>query len=185
MVFALTQGRIKGCKNTIGGIKNVYLAPYRKVLRSQIVFDGVNLTTFPQTFIYKFELVSVDVFTQSGEEENGSKFYNQQLELTFNKITAFDNLQFQKLLRKDYWIVVEDKNGNFFLMGFRNGILCEKLDKGTDQQYKLSFSGQEEELAPFCETLIGEDLIIFDFYNKEFQDDDNFTFQDDNNYIFQ
>lgn len=185
MAFIITQGRTRLCKNTIGGIKNAYLAPYRKVPRSQIVYDGVNLTTFPQTFIYKFELISSDVFQQDGNEEGGGKYYNQSLELTFNKISAFDNLQFQKLLRKDYWIVIEDKNANFFLLGFKNGVLCEKLEKSTSQQYKLSFSGMEEDFAPFCETLIGTDLIIFDGNQKMFQDDNNFIFQDDNNYIFE
>jgi len=185
MAFEITQNRAKGCKDTIGGITNVYLAPYKKALRSEIEYDGVSLTEFPQTFVYKFELVSTDVFTQSGEEESGGKFYNQVLELTFNKISAFDNLQFQKLLRKDYFIVVQDKNNNYFLLGFRNGLICEKLDKGTDQQYKLSFTGMEEEFAPFCESLIGTDIIIVDGYNKVFQNDDNFIFQNDYNYIFQ
>lgn len=185
MAFALTGGRARLCKDTIGGLKNAYLAPYKKVLRSQIVYDGVNLTQFPQTFIYKFELVASDVFQQDGNEDEGGKFYQQSLELTFNKITAFDNLQFQKLLNKDYFIVVEDRNGNFFLMGFRNGLIADKLEKGTNQQYKISFSGMEEDFAPFCETLIGNDLIIFDYWAKTFQDDNSFVFQDDNNYIFQ
>jgi len=185
MVFEITQGREKLCKTTIGGITEVYLAPYKKALRSEIVYDGVTLTEFPQTFVYKFELVSTDVFTQSGDEEDGGKFYNQSLELTFNKISAFDNLQFQKLLRKDYFIVVRDRNNNYFLLGFRNGLIAEKLDKGTDQQYKITFTGMEEELAPFCEDLIGTDIIIVDGYNKIFQDGDNFIFQNDYNYIFQ
>lgn len=185
MAFEVTQGRIKVCKNTIGGVKNAYLAPYKKVFRNEITYDGVNLTEFPQTFVYKFELVGSDVFQQNGSEEDGGKFYDQSLDLTFNKITAFDNLQFQKLLRKDYFIVIEDKNGNFFLMGFRNGLIAEKLEKGTDQQYKISFKGNEEDLAPFCEQIISTDIIIVDGYNKIFQDDTNFIFQNDFNYIFQ
>lgn len=184
MAFEITSGRLKGCKDSIGGLKSVYLAPYKKVLRSEIIYDGTTLTQFPQTFIYKFELVSTDVFEQSGEENEGGKFYNQSLTLTFNKISAFDNLQFQKLLQKDYFIVVEDKNGNFFLMGFRNGLIAEKLDTGTSQQYKISFTGQEIEQAPFCEQLINNDFIIVDFLNKVFQNNDNFIFQNDYNYIF-
>lgn len=184
MAFEITSGRLKKCKDTIGGIKNAYLAPYKKVLRSEIIYDGISLTQFPQTFIYKFELVATDNFTQNGNENEGGKFYDQTIELTFNKISAFDNLQFQKLLKKDYFIVVEDKNGNFFLLGFRNGLIAEKLDTGTNQQYKISFSGQEVEFAPFCEDLINTDFIIVEFLNKIFQDEENFIFQDDYNYIF-
>lgn len=185
MAFEITQSRLKGCKDTIGGLRNIYLAPYKKALRSEIVYDGVSITQFPQTFVYKFELVASDVFTQDGTEEAGGKFYNQSLEVTFNKITAFDNLQFQKLLRKDYFLVCEDRNGNFFLLGFRNGIIAERLDKGTDQQYKIAFSGMEEELAPFCDDIMNTDIIIVTGENKIFQDEDNFIFEDDYNYIFQ
>lgn len=184
MAFQITAGRDRQCKDTNGGVKNIYIAPYVKALRSEIVYDGVSLTQFPQTFIYKFELVSTDVFQQSGTENEGGKFYNQTIELTFNKISAFDNLQFQKMLKKDFYLVLEDKNGNFFLMGFRNGVVAEKLDTGTNQQYRISFTGQEIEQAPFCEDLINTDFIVVDFLNKIFQDESNFIFQNDENYIF-
>lgn len=188
MAFEVTAGRGRICKNTIGGIKNAYLAPYKKVFRNEIEYDGVSVTEFPQTFIYKFELTSAtDVFSQEGTESEGGKHYNQNISLTFNKLSAFDNLQFQKLMRKDYFIVVEDHNMNFFLLGFRNGLTADKLDSGITQQYKIDFTGQEEELAPFCESLIGTDLIIFDGWVKEFQDGDDFLFEhidNDINYIF-
>lgn len=184
MALEITAGREMQCKNTIGGLKNAYLTPYKKINRSEIIYDGVSVTAFPETFIYKFELISSDIFTQDGTENEGGKFYNQNIGLTFNKITAFDNLNFQRLLKKDYFMVVEDHNSNFFLLGFRNGITAEKIEVGTSQQYKIDFTAQEEEIAPFCETLIGTDLIIIDSFNKVFQNDYNFIFQNDFNYIF-
>jgi len=185
MVFEITQNRLKKCKDTIGGIKNVYFAPFVNYSASQIVYDGVNLTTFPQTFVYKFELVSADVFQQQGNENDGGKYYDQSLELTFIKISAFDNLQFQRLLKKDYFVVVEDRNGNFFLGGFRNGMIAEKLDKGTDQQYKITFNGMETDFAPFCETLMGGSIVIVEGFQKVFQSGENFVFQNDDKYIFE
>lgn len=184
MAFIITQGRERKCKTSIGGVKNAYLAPYKKALRSEITYDGVSLTEFPQTFVYKFELIAGDVFNQDQNDSDGGKFFNQAVDITFNKISAFDNLQFQKLLRKDYFIVIEDNNGNYFLMGFRNGLTADNLEVSTSQQYKVKFSGMEIEFAPFCEELIGTDIIIIDGYNKVFQDNYNFVFQDDFNYIF-
>lgn len=177
--------RLKTCKNTIGGVKNAYLAPYKKVFRSELGYDGVTLTEFPQTFIYKFELVSGDVFEQAHNNGDGGKYYEGQITLTFNTITALDNQQFQRLLKKDYWLVIEDNNGNFFLMGLRNGATADSLDVSTAQQYKIKFSTMEEEIAPFCEQLMGTDLIILDPTNKIFQDGTNFIFQNDYNFIFQ
>ena len=185
MAFEITQGRAKKCKDSIGGIKNAYLAPYKKVLRSEVQYDGVSITNFPQTFVYKFELVTADIFQQEGAENEGGKFYNQNLSLTLNKISIFDNLQFQKILRKDYFIIVEDHNANYFLLGFRNGLLAENLETGTTQQYKITFTGMEEDYAPFCDELINIDFIVVDGFNKVFQDNSNFIFQNDFNYIFQ
>ena len=125
------------------------------------------------------------LFEQQQNENEGGKFFNQTLTLTFNRITKFDNLKFQKLLRKDYFIVVEDHNGNYFLLGFRNGMIAESLETSTAQQYKITFTGQEIEFSPFCEELINESIIIVDGINKIFQDDTDFIFQDDYNYIFQ
>jgi len=101
------------------------VAPYKKVLRSEIVYDGIELTEFPQTFIYKFELLEGG-FEQSQQNSDGGKYYDQSITLKFNKITVFDNINFQRLLKKDYFLVLEDRNGNFFLMGFRNGATCGK-----------------------------------------------------------
>lgn len=176
--------RKRQCKNTLGGLKNAYLAPFKKVLRSEIVYDGVSLTQFPETYVYKFELVPGHVFEQKQNVEDGGKYYDVGLMLNFNKITPFDNLQFQKLLKKDYFIVVEDNNGNFFLLGFRNGVTAARLQR-TDTQYSIDFIGMEEEPAPFVTDIMNDDIIIFDGLNYIFQDDTDFIFQDDTNYIFQ
>lgn len=180
----LTSGRNRQCKSTLGSIKAAYLAPYKKVLRSEIVYDGVSLLEFPETLIYKFELVSGD-FTQNQQDSEGGKFFTIDISLVFNKITAFDNMQFQRMLKKDYFIIIEDNNGNFFLLGFRNGLSANSLKTSTTQ-YTIDFSGQEEEIAPFVNELINEDLIIFEEGEDYiFQDDTNYIFEDDTNYIFQ
>jgi len=178
----IDSNRYVKCKNAIGGVKNAYLAPYKKVLRSEIVYDGTELTQFPQTFIYKFELIDGG-FEQSHQDSDGGKFYNQSITLKFNKITVFDNINFQKLLRKDYFLVIEDRNGNFFLMGFRNGATCGKLDV-NQTSYTLSFEAKEEEFAPFCSDIIGEDLIVIDYENYIFENEDNYIFENDENYIW-
>jgi len=181
LVF-INQNRATKCKNSLGGVKNAYLAPYKKVLRSEIIYDGVELTEFPQTFIYKFELIDGG-FEQSQKDSDGGKYYDQNITLKFNKITVFDNINFQRLLKKDYFLVLEDRNGNFFLMGFRNGATCGKLDVSLTG-YTMSFEAKEEEIAPFCNELINGDLIIFDGENYIFENDDNYIFQDDNDYFF-
>ena len=185
MNINITNGRDKQCKNAIGGIKSVYLAPYKKVARSEMVYNGVELSDFPQTFIYKFKMTGGVSFIQSQQDSDGGKLFSQSISLNFSKLSIFDNLNFTKLLKKDYFIVVEDNNDNFFLMGFKNGLECDKVDSSTNQTYSISFNGQEQDFAPFCNNLINDSLIIVDGYNYIFQDNTNYIFQNDTNYIFQ
>lgn len=181
----LSANRKRVCKGLLGGIRAAFLAPYKKVYRSEINYDGVSLFEFPETNVYKFDLVSGDVFEQKHNENEGGKYYEINLTLTFNKITAFDNTQFQRMLKKDYFIILQDNNGNFFLSGFRNGLTAEKLDRSITQ-YKIDFVGMEEEMAPFVNDIMYEDFIVVDGnVNYIFQDDTDFIFQDDTNYIFQ
>lgn len=183
MILEFTN-RLRKCKDSQGGIKNIYLAPYRVLQRSEITFDGASISVFPTTYVYKFELLPGSSFEQKQAENEGGKYYDVNLNVTFNKITLFDNNQFQKLLRKDYFIIVQDNNNNYFLLGFRNGITAEQLNKNITQ-YTIDFVGQEVEMAPFVNDIIGVDIIIADGENYIFQDDTNFIFQDDTNYIFQ
>lgn len=181
----LSANRERHCKSLLGGIRAAYLAPYKKVYRSEINYDGVSLFEFPETNVYKFDLVSGDAFEQRHTENEGGKYYEINLSLTFNKITAFDNMEFQKMLKKDYFIILQDNNGNYFLSGFRNGLTAERLEKSVTQ-YKIDFVGMEEEMAPFVNDIMYLDFIVVDgVENYIFQDDTNFIFQDDTNYIFQ
>lgn len=183
-VVGIDTNRARQCKNSLGGIRAAFLAPYRKIYRSEIIYDRVTLFEFPETYVYKFDLPPGNVFEQRQSENEGGKYFDVNLSLTFNKITPFDNMNFQKLLKKDYFLIVEDNNGNFFLLGFRNGVTAEAIKTSTTQ-YTIDFTGMEEEFAPFVTDLMGEDFIIVDGENYIFQDDTNYIFNDDTNYIFQ
>lgn len=183
-MVSLTSNRPRYCKSNLGGVKAIYIAPYRKLLRSEISYDGVTLLSFPETFFYTFELVRGSEFRQQQNQNEGGKYFDVSITVNINKITAFDNLNFQRLLKKDYFLIVQDGNDNYFLMGFRNGVTADSLKTSTTQ-YTIEFSGMEEEFAPFVTGLIGNDIIIVPTLDYVFQDGRNFIFQDDKNYIFQ
>jgi len=154
--ISITNGRNKQCKDAIGGVKSVYLAPYKKVTRSNIIYDGVELNGFPQTFIYQFKMTGGVSFTQTQQDSDGGKSFTQSITLNFSKLSVFDNLNFTKLLRKDYFIVVEDYNGNILLLGATNGTMsnCTKATgaSGNDLSgYTLTITAEEGNLSPFLD----------------------------------
>lgn len=181
----IETGRLKNCKGSLGGIKSVYIAPYKKVLRSEIITDGVTITGFPVTFIYEFVLLGDLAFNQNESKNDGGKYQEISLSLNFKDVNAFDNSRFQKMLNRDYFVVILDRNGNYFLSGLQNGLTCETLKAGADNIYSLTFAGQELERAQFCEDLIGTSLIPVTSINYIFENNDNHIFENNDNQILQ
>jgi len=177
------NGRDKVCKDSITGVKRVYITPYVKVPRSQYMYNGVRLTNFPLTYFYKFDFNTQANFTQSLEIKEGNTFYNQSLSLTFNKASEFDNLNFQKLVKTDFRIILEMKNGDFLMIGFKNGVSADKLETSESRQYQISFKGIEEDLSPYVTTLIGTKILVIDGLNALVQNGNNLIFQDNTNFL--
>lgn len=185
-ICKIEQGRKKKCKGTLGGVRSVFIAPYKKVLRSQIVTNGVEVTGFPVTFIYEFVVLGDLNFTQNENQNEGGKFQEISLSLNFKGVNAFDNSRFQKMINRDYFIVILDRNGNYFLAGLNNGLSCDTLKCGSDDIYSVSFSGQEIEKAPFCNKLIEEEILIpIEKFYYIWQNNDNRIFQNNDNQILQ
>ena len=169
MGLDLTSGRVRGCKDSIGGVKKVYLFDYVKYARSQIVFElsDLTLTSFPSTDIYPFE-TNIDVtFTNNGEENEGGKFYNEQIDLSFNGIFLYDD--FEDFLNRDLRCIIEDRNGKLRILGAFNGLQMERLQvtlgdaKNSFRGYQFSLQGQEEQPSLFLDNLNDFNIIPNDF----------------------
>ncbi len=186
----LTQGRDRGCKDSIAGLDIIYFSSFVDYDRSEIIIDGATLTSFPGTFIYEFKVLNAN-FSESQTEEDGGKSWSQSLSFDLPKINLESNLELIKLVNKDHIVLVKDRNGFFRLMGLFNGITTELTkttgsSKGEFSGYKVTIDATEDLSAVFVDDLLDVGFIIVDGepINYIFQDGDNFIFQDGNNYIF-
>ena len=181
-MVSITQGRNRVCKDGIGGLAKVYLFPYVKYSRSQIILNNNVLITYPDTTIYEFEVNNNPSVSQSQSEENGSKFYSLNISL---ELENENPNTFKSILNKDYNIIVKDRNGNFRFLGNRNGLECTSLNFGTGgskQDFsgvKLAFDGKEEKEAWFI-----NDLAIAGF-TIDGQDTNNYLLQENGDFILQ
>ena len=152
----LTIGHSRRCKDSIGGFKSFWVTPFVKYPRSQIITDGLTLISHPAAFVYRFDVSNGD-FTQTQTQQDGGKMWEQNLSVEFIKIEVAQ--QFQKFLKKDYLIVVQDYNGQFRLMGTYNGVFTDTLNENTGDSrgafngYKLNFTAREETQALFFDNL--------------------------------
>ena len=159
MACDLTKGRIEPCKDVVGGIKNVYFIDFGDIT---ITYDSINTDVVDDlgaVTAYKYELKGNSSFEQTvnASRENGTVFYEQTLNLTLKKLSVADNKELKLLAYGRPHVVVQDYNGNAFLMGAINGAdvsggtIVTGAAMGDLSGYTLTFTGQEKTPANFLD----------------------------------
>ena len=166
----LTDGRPLNCKNSAGGLKTVYFIrsdrDYWGVVNKEInSFSGV----YPANLTYKFVLKGNSSFEQTinASEENRTTFYEQVLNLTLPKLSKIDQDNLEKLSSVEgFQVIVEDYNGNFFLMGLEHqvavtgGTIVSGASMGDMSGYTLTLTAKEPKAAAYFVSVANEaDLI--------------------------
>jgi hypothetical protein len=189
MANLLNSGWKVPCKDTLGGMRKVYLAAYAYYPRSEFGFNGSVLTSIPTTFVHEFEL---DGSNNSFNDRFDGESYIQSLNIQFKKKDLATTIQMEKLNYLELRALVLDRNGNYLVLGLENGLSCDSLDietggsKSDFNGYKLSLSGKEQYSAPIVLDPFDNGFIVdegeTDFY--QFQNLEAFHFQDGTIYEF-
>ena len=150
-------GRGVGCKDALGGIKRIYVAEWVDGIWEDIASGEVAGSTAAITF-YTYDMTrgsgSLNQ-TITSDLAAGTVFFDQVCSVTFNKAAASDITEISNLVKGRMAVLVEDNNGNWFVMGHQNGV---EVSGGTAQTgtaagdqngFTLEFSAQEVAPAPF------------------------------------
>lgn len=154
----LTTGFSLACRDSVGGIKGLYVTELanKKTLVSATdgTISSIALLTGKQFWqVDQVKETSNWEETRTVSEENGTAFSDQKLKVIFNK-GAVAQRAFVKLLAQNLlmWIVL-DRNGTYWLLGEQNGMAMatSKYASGTKMGdrngYELDFMGKEENMA--------------------------------------
>ena len=167
MACDLTLGRKEPCKDSVGGIKNVYFVDFGKL--GTVTIGNDEITNMTGTTIggsansltaFKYELKGGSSLEQTvtASRETGTTFFEQTLNLTLKKLTKEDNKELRLMAYGRPHIAVEDYNGNVFMMGLENGAdvsggtVVSGTAMGDMSGYTLTFSAQEKQLANFMDS---------------------------------
>lgn len=162
MACDISTGRIVPCKDAVGGLKSVYFINYGDI-------TGVTYETSPNTDVidaftgagaidaYKYDLKGNSSFEQTvnSSRENGTTFFEQTLNLTFTKLDRATNKELKLLAYGRPYVIVEDYNGNLFVMGLEHGAevtggtIVTGAAMGDLSGYTLVMTGQEQIPANF------------------------------------
>ena len=158
MACALTQGYSLDCRDSLGGITEVYFISKANISAITVASGSVSaLTKVATTRFYKYELVpGTASMTENinANVQNGTVFYAQELSIVLNKLQVNTRNEILLLAQNTLLCVVKDNNDNTWLLGRVNGINltggngATGTAQGDRSGYTLTFSAQEKELAP-------------------------------------
>lgn len=174
------------CKDSIGGVKAVWLLTWQHYNRSQIVTNGNILVSFPESFVYKFESLTIPNADEKMNENEGGKYYEQTISLT---IQTNSKREFDKLLNKDYRALILDNNGLYRIFGLYNGMECDKIDfktggaKADLNGYNFTLTAKEEKQSVFILDPFDNGFIEDTFYILA-QNSDIITSQNNDKLIY-
>ena len=161
MACVLTQGFNLDCRDSIGGLKEVYIIEEGNVSGTTEASGIVTaITKATGTRFWKYSLIretsNIDEVITTNEA-NGTVYYAQTAQIILNKRQASVRNEIMLLAKNNVCIVAVDNNGKGWLLGEEQGlVLGGNAGSGTawaDRNgYTLTFTGNEKELAPEVST---------------------------------
>jgi len=153
----LTQSYNLDCRDSVGGLKEVYFMELGN-LTSFTEASGVvtAITKAAGKKFYKYQLVkqtSKFEDTLTVNEENGTVYAAQKLSIILNKMQANTRNEITLLAQNLIVCVAADRNGKFFLLGATNGLVISTIKGETGTKmgdrngYTIEFDGAEPVFA--------------------------------------
>lgn len=155
MSCLLSMGRAEACKDSIGGLKNVYFANF-DIEAADVTYDVTDTDLITAitgiSSLYKYELKGNSTFVQNinSSRENGTTFFEQVLTLELKAQDAATTKEIKLLAYSRPHAIIETNNGQYFIAGLLRGmdVTGGTIENGTAladyNGYKITLSGQEK-----------------------------------------
>jgi len=157
MPCALTTGFLLDCRDSIGGIKAIWVietANVSGVTSSAGVITAISKANNARFWKYLLTRGVGEAMEEiQANEENGTLFWNQTVTIAINKLQAATRNEIILLAQNYLSIVVQDRNDKYWYYGKDTGLILLTGKAGTGKAqadrngYELSFTGGEEDLA--------------------------------------
>ena len=158
MACALTQGYSLDCRDSLGGIVEVYFTEAANVSATTEASGVITaLTKATGKRFWKYALVKdTSMFNQTmtASVANGTVVYGQELQIILNKLQTNTRNELLLLAQNSLVAVAKDSNGVYWYLGKTRGIdmTANAASTGTAQGdrsgFTLTFTGSEPALAP-------------------------------------
>lgn len=171
MACTITKNRPLPCRDSVGGVKNIYFGDFTDLGTLTFTDGVVTAWTGTDPTWTKWEVKSTSSLEQAinASRENGTRFYEQTITAVFPKLDVDTQDELDNIVKAKPLVAIEDNNGNFLLCGFKFG--CDvnggSISTGTAlgdlSGFNLTLVGQEPLPAYFItSTLITGNLSVTD-----------------------
>lgn len=167
MSCEISHGRVEECKDSVSGLKAIYIINYDDLNEDSAVFDTTldqedqldtwtPVDTSTPLNIYKYELKSTANAlntTINASRDNGTTFFTQELVVNLKRQDVVTHKQVKLLSYGRPRIIARSMTDQFFLLGFAQGCdvsagtIGSGAALGDFNGYQLTFTA-EEELPP-------------------------------------
>lgn len=127
-------GMALGCKDSVGGIVEVYINGKDAV--TAITSSGSTVSAITKTSVFKTYKMTkqTGMFESTGtfSDANDTKFYTSNLTMKFNKMEAAKTVELEELSKGEVVAIAKDNNGKYWLFGnTTNGATITALTAGS------------------------------------------------------
>ena len=161
----ITHGRVEECKDSVSGLKAIYIINFDDLNEDTATFDTgtpgeedelVTWTPASALTMYKYELKSTANAlntTINASRDNGTTFFGQELVVNLKRQDVVTHKQVKLLAYGRPRIIARSMTDQFFMLGFAQGCDVSAGSIGTGAAlgdfngYQLTFMA-EEELPP-------------------------------------
>lgn len=122
MSCALTAGYTLACKDSVGGLKKIYLDNFADVSYGAETNGDISTATGG---FFEYELpMNTAQFTETvtSSIENGTTFYQTELTIVLPKLTAALRNELKLLAQGKLALIAVDRNGTNWILGLENGV---------------------------------------------------------------
>jgi hypothetical protein len=135
MACAITSGYTLDCRDSMGGVKEVYLialADVTSFATASGVVTGITKANGKQFYLFQQGIQTAQATEEiTGSDENGTIFYAHTLEMQFNKLQAAVRNQVKLLAANRCIAIVKDRNGVATMYGATMGLSTNGGSGGT------------------------------------------------------